>query len=160
MARVFSILEVVNIAVDDEEAGAAFYSVLAESASDTALRSTFADLAEQEKGHKQRFEKLLRELADGRDLEPLTGESSGYLQALVGSLVFTNEQAAQTAARGCPNDAAAIDLAIRFERDTLALMQELLPLVPEKDAAVIEKLKQEERSHLVTLAEARKILAT
>lgn len=159
MAKVFSIAEVVNVAVEDEKSGVAFYGVLAESASDPGLRKTFADLAEEERGHQRRFAELLRDLGNVHAPEQYTGEYAGYLLALTSSMAFPDEGAARAAARDCPDDMAALDLAIRFERDTLVLMQEVQQMVPEKDAAIVEELKREEQGHLVVLADAKEALA-
>jgi rubrerythrin len=159
MAQMFAVAEVVHVGVEDERSGVAFYGVLAESASDPGLRKTFADLAEEEKGHLRRFEEMLRGLGQVQVPEQHTNEYAAYMQALTSSRAFPDEQTAQAMARDCRDDAAALDLAIRFERDTLVLMQEMQQMVPQRDAAIVEQLKREEQGHLVVLAEARKALS-
>jgi rubrerythrin len=155
MAQIFSLAEVVKVGVEDERSGVAFYGVLAEKASDPALRETFAGLAEEERGHAQRFEKMLRDVGDVHVPEQYAGEHGAYLQALTSSRAFPDEQTAKAMARDCGDDVAALDLAIRFERDTLALMHEMQQMVPERDAAAVNELIHEEQGHLVVLASAK-----
>jgi len=159
MAHVFTVAEVVNVGVEDERTGVAFYGVLTERASDPGLRKTFADLAEEEEGHLRRFEQMLADLGQVQVPEGYAAEYSAYMQALTTSKAFPDEETAMAMARDCPDDAAAIDLAIRFERDTLMLMQEMQEMVPQRDAATVAELKREEQGHLVVLAEAKKALS-
>jgi len=58
----------------------------------------------------------------------------------------------------CASDAEALDLASRFERDTLVLLNEMRAMVGPKDKAVVDEITREEQAHLVTLAEARRNL--
>ncbi len=159
MAELFEVTELVKVAIEDEKTGVAFYSVLAQTAGKPELKTTFADLAEQERFHQKRFEEMLAALGGHKPTrEEYAGQYTAYLQALTNDRAFPDEEAARQMARECPDDAAAVELAIRFERDTLLLMNEMRGLVPEKDAAVVRELAREEQSHLVVLANARQSL--
>ncbi|MHC4982839.1 MAG: ferritin-like domain-containing protein [Planctomycetota bacterium] len=155
MSELFEVAEVVKVAVEDEKSGVAFYSVLAERAASDELKKTFAELAEQEKFHQKRFEEMLEGLGAHKPGERYPGEYAAYLRALTDDRAFPDEGTAREKAHQCPDDASALELAIRFERDTLLLMNEMRAMVPEKDAAVVRELAQEEQSHLVVLANAR-----
>ena len=159
MAQMFTVAEVVNVGVEDERSGVAFYSALAKSASDSGLRKTFARLAEEEQGHQRRFEQMLRDLGHVHVPEQYAGEYGAYVQALTSSRAFPDEETAAAMARDCSDDTVAVDLAIRFERDTLVLMHEMQQMVPQDNAAIVEELKREEQGHLVVLAEAKGKLA-
>lgn len=156
MAELFEITELVKIAVEDEKAGVAFYSRLAEKSE--KLEGTFAQLAEEEKFHQKRFEQMLEALGGHAPHEQYPGEYISYLRALTDSRAFPDEQTAERMADECADDIAAVELASRFERDTLILMNEMSSLLPEKHRTIIEDLANEERGHLVTLTEARKQL--
>jgi rubrerythrin len=60
-------------------------------------------------------------------------------------------------ANQCAGDAEAIDLACRFERDTLILMNEMKGLLPDEDQVIVNEIIREEQSHLVALADARRV---
>jgi len=154
MAELFEIAELVKIAVDDERTGVAFYTKLSENSD--KLKDTFADLAEQEKHHQKRFEQMLSGLGDYKSPEQYPGEYVTYLRTLACNRAFPDEQVAASMAEKCKSDEEALDLAVRFERDTLILMNEMRSLVPQRDVATVDELADEERAHLVTLYEARK----
>lgn len=155
MAEQFEVTELVKVAVEDERSGVAFYSVLAEKAKDAQLRKTFATLAGQEKYHQKRFEDMLADLGGYSAKEEYPGQYMAYLSVLTGNRAFPDAKAAQKAAERCADDKAALDLAIRFERDTLILFHELRALVPHKDGTIVSELTKEEQAHLVDLTAAR-----
>ena len=156
MAELFEVAELVKVAIEDEKTGVAFYSKLAQTSD--RLRDTFADLAEQEKYHQKRFEEMLAGLGRHKPKEQYPGEYLEYLNTLTRDRAFPDQQTAVRMAESCSGDKAAIDLASRFERDTLILMNEMRGLVPQKDRAIVEELAKEEQAHLVTLAQARQQL--
>ena len=159
MAELFEVAELVKVAVEDEKTGVAFYSVLAGKCAKPELKDIFARLAEEEKYHQQRFEQMLAALGSHKPREEYPGQYMAYLRTLTDERAFPDEATAIRLAGECPDDAAAVDLASRFERDTLMLMHELAGLVPENDQVVVNELAEEEQQHLVTLAKARKTLA-
>ena len=48
---------------------------------------------------------------------------------------------------------------MRFERDTLILMNEMRGMVREKDRNIVDELIAEEQSHLVVLSQVRQKLS-
>jgi rubrerythrin len=158
MSKMFEVAELVQVAVDDERSGVAFYSALAEKTSSAELGDTFADLAEQERRHQQRFEKMLADLGDHKPAENYPDEYMSYVRTLTTQRAFPDEQAARRAAEESGDDASALDLSLRFERDTLMLMNEMRGMVREKDRQIVDELIDEERSHLVVLGAALKKL--
>jgi len=157
MAELFDIAELVKVAIEDEKSGAAFYSRLAEKAGE--FQEVFADLAEEERAHQKHFEDILAGLGGHKPPEQHSGQYATYLRTLTGSRAFPDDQAAAAAAEQCADDQAALDLADRFERDTLILMNEMRQMTSGKHPEIIDELIAEEQRHLVTLAEARRKLA-
>lgn len=158
MRELFDISELVQIGLEDEISGVAFYSALAEQTSNPSLRTMFADLAQQEKYHKMRFEEILVTLGASKVVEEYPGQYMAYLRTMTDGRAFPDAQTAIHMAQQCADDAEALDLASRFERDTLILMNEMKGLVPPQDRDIVNELIREEQSHLVTLAQARKHL--
>ncbi len=140
MGELFEVSDLVRVAVEDERTGVAFYSALAGNARSPRFRRLFADLGEQEKYHRQRFERMLAELGPRAIREEYPGQYLVYLQTLTSTRAFPDEQTAVRMAAECKDDAAAVDLASRFERDTLILMNEMRSLVPEKDKPVVDEI--------------------
>ncbi len=158
MREVFEVSELVRIAVEDERTGVAFYSRAAEMVQGPSLKSMFIDLADQEKYHQQRFQKMLDDIGGKTAKEQYAGEYMAYLATLTGERAFPDEKTAIDLAEQCEDDEEIIQLASRFERDTLMLMNEMRRLVGKKDREVVDEIIREEQNHLVTLAEAMKEL--
>ena len=152
MGEMFDIAELLRVGVNDEKSGVAFYSALAGKCEDAELKQTFSDLADQERFHQRRFEEMLATIGEHKSAEQYGGEHVSYLEAMTGLLAFPDEESAARQARETADDAAAVDLSLRFERDTLNLMHEMKPLVPAKDHDIMDQLINEERAHVVTLA--------
>jgi len=161
MSPLFDVTELVRMGVEDEKTGVAFYSVLAEKTADAGLRELYADLAGQERRHQERFEQMLADLGDVQGAESYPGEYINYLRAMLDSRAFPDEAAGRRMATEHADDpAGTLDLALRFERDTLALMHELRGMVPERDRATVDELAREEQGHLVVLAGAKEKLGS
>ena len=155
MGNLFDVAELVRIGVEDEKSGVAFYTVLSEQAKGPGLRETFARLAEQERHHCERFQKMLAELGDYKPRESYSGEYMEYLRTMLADRAFPDEQAALEQAKACEDDLEGLALATRFERDTLLLMNEMRGMVPDKDRSIVDELAKEEQGHLVELTRAR-----
>ena len=74
------------------------------------------------------------------------------------SRAFPDHETARRIAAECKDDAAALALAVRFERDTLVLLNELRGMVPAKDRETVDELAREEQGHLVELTRAQEKL--
>ena len=158
MARMFDVAELVQVAVDDEKSGVAFYEALAQKAHDATLKQTFKSLADQERHHQRRFEEMLKGLGGYKPPDTYADEYVSYVHALTTDRAFPDEAAAVRRAGECADDQAGIALALRFERDTLVLMNEMRGMVSEKDRAVVDELIAEEQQHVVDLTAARAAL--
>jgi len=159
MASMFDVSEVVQVAVNDEKTGVAFYTALAAKAKDPALRAAFAGLANQERFHQKRFEVMLKDLGDYKPPEQYSDEYVTYVNALTGDRAFPDEAGAVKAANKCRTDLDALQVALEMERDTLVLMHELRKMVGDKDRILVDELIREEQQHVADLAAAKKRLA-
>ena len=155
MSNLFDVSELVRIAVEDEKSGVAFYTVLAEKATHPTIKQAFTRLAEEERGHYARFQKMLDGLGDYKPRETYSGEYMDYLRTMLTDRAFPDEAGAVQQAKACEGDLAALALATRFERETLLLMSEMRGMVPDKDRSIVDELAREEQSHLVELGRAR-----
>ena len=155
MGEMFEVSELVRIAVEDERTGVAFYSALAGKAESPELQETYAELSRMERVHQQHFEEMLQALGDHKAPEQYSGEYSSYLHTLTGDRAFPDEATAIQMANDCADDLAALDLATRFELDTVLLMHEMRKMVPERHRPIVDELIGEEQDHVVVLAQAR-----
>jgi len=155
MGELFDVAELVRVAVEDERTGAAFYTVAAEMARDARLKEIFTQIAQQERYHQERFERMLAAMGEHKPPELYSGEYANYLVALTKDRAFPNEAGARNMARQCTDDLAALAVALGLERNTLNLINEMRSLVPESGKGVVDDITCEEQAHLVMLLEAR-----
>jgi rubrerythrin len=159
MGMFFSGKELLDIAVNIEKSGAAFYETMVNCARSNKAKTAFKYLADQEKQHIKAYQSMLSAVADAPPPETYTEEYDQYLKSLVDSAVFSSEGAACTLAEKASSDAEGIDFGIRAEKDSILFYTELQDLVRRADAKVIGKIIDEERSHLKRLSELKAGLA-
>jgi rubrerythrin len=129
----FSVQEVIEIAIEIEKNGIAFYGRLTESADTVRLRDLFAYLAEEEKRH-------------------VATQYMGYMKALADERVFKSDISVAEVADRARSPREAIDIAIGFEKESVLFLHEMWELVRESDREAIQKLLDEERDHVRRLS--------
>jgi rubrerythrin len=154
--------DVFAMAVRIEENGKTFYSGAAEMATDPAAKTLFSDLSAMEAGHVEAFKSLRSTLPDS-DLSNIVWDPEGlaesYLQATADTHIFTVE-VAQSRLEKIKTPAEVLDMAIQFEKDSVAFfvgMKELLPDPAGKGE--VDKLIRAEMEHITMLANASKAFA-
>ncbi len=149
--------DVFAMAVRIEENGKTFYTGAAEMAKEPATKNLFSDLAAMEAGHIDAFRSLRAALPDS-DLSNIVWDPEGlaesYLQATADTHVFTVE-AADSRLKKIKNPMEVLDMAIQFEKDSVAFfigMKELLPDPSGKGE--VDKLIKAEMEHIKMLSVA------
>ena len=155
----FSGSELINIAIGIEGRGIVFYDVMAKSSEKEAAREVFSYLADMERGHIETFKAML----EGADKFQISADESGqytaYLSALVDSAVFSDDLVTSEMAAQAESDAAALELAIRAEKDSVLFYYEMKEVMPKRAQATVDNIIAEEKSHLRQLSELKKKLA-
>ena len=159
MGVFFSGKELVNIAVGIERNGAAFYYSLANSAKDLAIRGAYQYLSDKETEHIEVFRSLLATMGDYEPPETHTEEYRSYLEALIDSLVFTDDEAVRELAEKVGSDAEAIQIGLGAEKDSILFYSEMLEFVRSSDRDVVDRIIQEEKSHLRQLIDLKRSLS-
>jgi rubrerythrin len=157
MSISFSGSELINIAIGIEGRGAAFYEGMADSTKNATAGEVFRYLADMERRHAQTFQEMLSE-ADKFQFSETAGEHAVYLQTLVDSAVFSDELVASKMASGAVSDIAAMEMAIRAEKDSILFYYEMREVMPQRAQPTVDKIIAEEKSHLRQLSELKKKL--
>jgi len=159
MSISFSGSELINIAIGIEGRGIVFYDVMAKSTQNEAAREVFNYLADMERDHIEAFKNMLE---DADKFQIPAGESkqyTAYLRALVDSAVFSDDMVTSEMAAQAESDAAALELAIRAEKDSILFYYEMKEVMPRRAQATVDNIIAEEKSHLRQLSELKKKLA-
>ena len=147
--------EIVEIAIRIEENGNAFYTAAAEMIKESGeLKSLFLDLAEKEVLHIAIFQKLL-EKYEPEDYEISADDSSGYVSHLAESHIFGKPDAGVSLARIIKAPQEALELAYRFENDSVDFYTELEKRAKSDSKKLIRQIIEEEMEHA---AEIRKFM--
>ena len=159
MAISFSSSEIINLAIGIEQSGIAFYDVMARSTENALARDTFQYLADMERQHVEIFQGMLSEADKWQPAETYTAEYAAYLQALVGSAVFSDDMVTSEMAARAGSEIEAMELAIVAEKDSILFYYEMRDIVPRRAQSVISKVLSEEKAHLEQLSALKKKLA-
>jgi len=151
--------ELFEIAIGVERNGAAFYDSLFNSTKDATARGAYEYLADKEREHIEIFQNMLGSVGEYQPPETYTEEYDLYLKALVDSAVFSDDQVAREMAQRAGSDAEAIQIGLRAEKDSILFYSEMRDLVRRSDREVINKIIEEERSHLRQLSDLKKSLS-
>jgi len=84
----FSGKELLDVAVNIEKSGAAFYETMVNCAKSKTAQTAFKYLADQEKQHIKAYQSMLKDLADAPPPESYTEEYDEYIKSLVKSPSF------------------------------------------------------------------------
>lgn len=152
--------ELVEIAIGIERNGAAFYDSLAESSKETKIRDMYKHLADNERNHIETFQNMLNQVGDYKPPETYTEEYDLYMRALVDSSVFKDDQAAREMAQKVTAEIEAIQIGLSAEKDSILFYTEMRELVQRSGRNVMDRIIEEERTHLKQLSDLKKRLGS
>ncbi len=141
----FSIVEVIEQAVQTEKLGCQFYTLMAgKFSADQGLNRLFTTLAEKELRHEKAFSELKDVVGDR---EPEGWEDvTQYMRAIVESEFFIGKNKSLPSMENIKTTEDAVNFAIGFEKETLLYFYGIRDAVKEKE--IIDEIINEEKSHI------------
>ena len=158
MSISFTGSELINIAIDIEKSGIAFYDIMTRSTESDEARNAFKFLAAMERHHVDVFQGMLGKAAKYQSAGTYTEEYAGYVRSLVDSAVFSDEMLNGELVNKVNSDIDAIELAIGAEKDSILFYYEMKEIMPEQARPVVTEIIAEEKGHLRQLSELKKRL--
>ena len=158
MNYLLKVSEVVEAAISIEENGRTFYRSFGDSTKEEEVKGVFYFLADEENRHIVAFKNISRDLEKYTPEETYSGEHSKYISDLADKNVFSGKNTGKDLAKKISTPFEAIDLALRFEKDSILFFDEMRRFVSPKDHEIIDKLIEEERQHIVKLKRLEKTL--
>jgi rubrerythrin len=156
---IFQANDVVEMALELEKSGEAFYRRVAAKAQTPETQALFVSLADAEVEHYAAFKKLSETVWDQPLMLPDEwGQYLAYLQATIQSVFFEGEDKALALAEEVSDEKEALRMAMGFEKETLLFFYDLRDMVSEGDKAVLMRIVSEEKAHLRLLADTLKSL--
>lgn len=146
---VFEASQVLEMAMNIEENGEAFYRAVAEKTEDAELAELFEELARREHAHYQVFKDMATEV--GAPPEPSgeeIGDYASFLEVALDHAVFAGPDKALRMAEEAQDRKAALRAAMGLEKDTMLFYYDLREMVDETDRGTITDVINEEKQHL------------
>lgn len=151
----FKSAQIVEFAIGIEKNGEAFYQALAQKLTDPATRQAVESLAKAESQHIIDFQAVRDRLGDYDIPEQYPGEYEAYVKVLIDENVFGKAPEIEKLVAQVPSDVEALNLAIRFEKESILFFTELMRLVSNTDRQPIWELIRQEQEHILKLVELK-----
>jgi rubrerythrin len=151
---IFTAAEALEMAMEIEKNGEAFYNAVAEKSTDSEVKSLFEDLALQERAHYRVFQKMSGRVESAPPLLPAAeyDQYLAYLQVALDNALFAGPDKALALAKEAEDRETALRAALGFEKDTLLFFYDLREMVGEADREAVSGVIREEKTHLRRLA--------
>jgi len=144
-------LDVLDLAIQTEERGEAFYRQAVRLAETDEAKELFTYLADQETVHRTTFEALAKDVTLVETSSADWQEIAEYIAATVDRAFFSDQGAI-----GSVPQAASVQEMIRaamtFEKETLLFFYQLRDLVRPAHREAIDQIVDEEKTHVRRLA--------
>ncbi len=152
-----TIKDVINKAIEMEEAGKIFYEYAASIADNEETKKVLSVLAQEEVGHKHIFENMKNDVSE----IPASGENNEYLKYLNSFLTTRSvfdKRRFEAIIDSVKKITDIIDFAIDREMDSILYYMTLMTVSKEEQNFLVQKIIDEERKHFIKLNEAKKLI--
>jgi len=156
-AGLFSAADIVDIAVQTEQAGYVFYQAAAEAATDANVKELCEWLAEEEQVHEKIFLEMRKKLPARQSYAQGSETTTEFVNALIGSRFMPNPEQAQSLVKDM-SGRDILDFALNFEKDTIIFLYEMRDLVPANAIEQVNNIIAEEKTHLSRISKAKAAL--
>jgi len=148
--------EIIEIAIQIEISGAAFYKRLTELTDIKELKELYSDLEKAEYEHITDFENVLKSALErhpGRDY-PTTEQDLLYLRAFASRRIFKDPAEAVSKAEQLNDPLEGIEMAIDFELNSVSFYREMAEVIQDpEDKESVQELERQEKEHADQLLE-------
>lgn len=151
MAEKYTAAEVAELGIQIEKNGYAFYRTLAERTTNDDARTIFQFLADEEKEHIGAFQKIHDAAQEYEPEELYPDEYFAYMHDLASDHVFAGAGTGAHQAEEINDDLKAVDVALRFENESITFFEGMKKMVIASDQHVIDTLIAEEKKHVEKL---------
>lgn len=161
----FSVLEIIDIAILIEENGENFYRETAKTMEPGAVKDTFLILAGEEAKHQGIFADITAsiknsELSENAPRENYPGEYLAYLHAFADSHVFTRQNTGLEIAKSMVSGKKVLEFAVQIELDSVLFYLEMKRFIDSGQWPIVDQIIDEERGHYLKLSNIQNAIKT
>jgi len=157
MPKIFSAAEIVDLGIEKEKQRRDFYGLVATRFEDKQMKELFLRLRDWEEEHIKKFKQIRDSILEAEAVESYPGELAGYMRNLVDDALYV-KVSADSFSQNVKTAQAAVDYGISFEKDAILFFLEILSFMNTPQKEIIQTLINEEKQHIVYLAQLRKAL--
>lgn len=154
MANIFKAAEVLDMGISKEIKRRDFYKYAAEKFAEKDMKDLFSRLRDWEDEHIRKFTEIRNSIQDSEVQETYAGEFEKFVKAAVDDILY-EQVSAEWFTGNVKTPIAAIQYGMTFEKDAILFFAELLKNTEPPYAEKIEVLINEEKKHLIYLAELK-----
>jgi rubrerythrin len=151
MENIFNPQEILRIALKVEENGKKLYQILEQRSNNQKVKEIWHYLMEEEERHRNVFAKMLDKVGDYIVYEYSAGEYQAYIKAIASQFIFTQELIKEKTNQLFKSESEAVEFGIHIEKDSIFTYQALREYVLTDKQLVLDKVIEEEKTHLVRL---------
>ncbi len=155
MANVFNAAEVIDMGIEKEKKRRDFYGAVAEKFTAKEMKDLFTRLRDWEDTHIKKFAEIRDSIEESEATESYRGELASYMKATIDDILY-NQVSAGEFGKNVKTELAAIQYGMGFEKDAILFFNELAKYMPAYHKEKVQELVEEEKKHLVFLAELKK----
>ena len=150
-AGVFSAAEMVEMAIQLEQNGQAFYLEASLRTHLDEVKHLLEFLAKEEQRHEQVFQAMQPGESEHRPAQQYPGERSAYIQALLEERLLPADEVVQRVLPGLKSDTDIIEFALGFEKDTILFYYEMRHLLGDAQEQIMDGILEQEKMHVERL---------
>jgi rubrerythrin len=154
---VFDVAEIIDMGVEKEKRRRDFYGLVAEKIEQEDVKQLFLRLKDWEEAHIKKFSEIRESVQEPLTAEKYPGELQAYMGTLVDDKLYDSVSPDQFS-NSVKDAHDAVRYAIEFEKDAILFFNELLQWMRSPSVEPIKMLIEEEKRHIVYLADLRKKL--
>ncbi len=151
MGNIFTGSEVVELGIQIEKNGRDFYNAVASITQNAKVREAFFFLSSEEEKHIAIFKQILDSTQKYEPAPVYADDYAAYMKALAAEYIFTQKDKGKEIGKSVRNESEAIELGIKFEKDSIIFYGGIKKIIPEFDIKVVDELIVQEQAHLLML---------
>lgn len=157
-AGLFSAAQLMEIAIQTEEAGYAFYQAAVEATDSPQVKALCEWLAGEEQAHQRLFQGMQGNLESQERLEEWPAERAEFIDALLGSRFMPKPAEAEALVKNLSAH-GTLDFALNFEKDTIIFLYEMREMLQAPAVDQVNQIIAEEKAHVSRILKAKQALA-
>ncbi|MCX5713176.1 MAG: ferritin family protein [Candidatus Omnitrophica bacterium] len=155
MGNIFTGSEIVELGIQIEKNGRDFYKAVVSSVKNAKAKEIFLFLSSEEEKHIAVFKQILDSTRRYEPAPVYTDDYAQYMKALAGEYIFTQKDKGSEIARSVRSESEAVDLGIKFEKDSIIFYDGMKKVIPDFDLKIVSGLITQEQGHLMMLLDLK-----